>query len=319
MFSQRNDLIIHQQRCTKGWIRWGFSFFFSLLFALPSLSESFTKKYPRHFYSTQDFRWSMYGAFNEPPLAPKNLLVLLHGGGLWSANFESMMDALTQQGIPVIAVDLPGHGWTWPLQKDFRRYDLDVMGANLFQLLQSLPAEKIHLVGHSWGGGLALQVASLHPSKLQQLTLISTSGLDVKETWEWEILKIPVIGRWMTGLIRPYMFRKSLEKSYYDSDFVTDEQVETYYQVYRGPYLRRALYEYSRRIHWKSVEDKLSTITIPAIFVWGLQDKYAPLEQLPRFLNAMPVARPILVDQCSHMAHEECLNSWFPMWRPFGR
>lgn len=131
------------------------------IFSMTSLAESFTAKYPRHFYSTKDFQWATYSSANLNEDHHANLLLLLHGGGLWSANFEIMMDALTSEGIPVVAIDLPGHGWTWPRQKDFHRYDLEVMGNNLFQLLQALPAERIHLVGHSWGGGLALQVASL--------------------------------------------------------------------------------------------------------------------------------------------------------------
>lgn len=101
----------------------------------------------------------------EPMGAPKAKLLLLHGLGGSTFSFEEAAPKLSQQGILVLAVDLPGFGYS------ARTPDYDHSQAhrakNVWQLLTQVDARldaqtaelPWHLAGHSMGGGTAAAIA----------------------------------------------------------------------------------------------------------------------------------------------------------------
>ncbi|WP_434700522.1 acetoin dehydrogenase dihydrolipoyllysine-residue acetyltransferase subunit [Pseudomonas sp. D1-1] len=100
-------------------------------------------------------------------------LVLIHGFGgdlnNWLFNHEALA-----AGRRVIALDLPGHGES---AKTLQRGDLDELSGVVLALLDHLDINAAHLVGHSMGGAVALNVARLMPQRLRSLTLIGSAGL----------------------------------------------------------------------------------------------------------------------------------------------
>ena len=66
---------------------------------------------------------------------------------VYGRQFWVLMDVLTQQGIPVIAIGFTGAWVDMAFAKDFRRYDLDVMGANLFNSCSPFQQKKFILWG----------------------------------------------------------------------------------------------------------------------------------------------------------------------------
>jgi pimeloyl-ACP methyl ester carboxylesterase len=74
----------------------------------------------------------------------------------------------------VIAPDLPGHGGSGASSGD---YSIGAMAATLRDLLLALGIERATVVGHSLGGGVAMQFAYLFPEHTERLVLISSGGL----------------------------------------------------------------------------------------------------------------------------------------------
>ncbi|MGD9954995.1 MAG: alpha/beta fold hydrolase, partial [Candidatus Nanopelagicales bacterium] len=101
-------------------------------------------------------------------------VVLVHGVGSSIDTWGDIPQRLAAEGRAVVAVDLLGHGGSDVGNGDFS------LGANasaIRDLLQHLGHERIHLVGHSLGGGVSLQLAYQYPHLLESLTLISSGGL----------------------------------------------------------------------------------------------------------------------------------------------
>jgi pimeloyl-ACP methyl ester carboxylesterase len=101
-------------------------------------------------------------------------VVLVHGVGSSIDTWGDIPQRLAAAGRTVVAVDLLGHGGSGVGNGDFS------LGANasaIRDLLEHLGHERIHLVGHSLGGGVSLQLAYQFPHLLESLTLISSGGL----------------------------------------------------------------------------------------------------------------------------------------------
>src|SRR5690349_15602920 len=94
-------------------------------------------------------------------------VMLLHSHGMSSRQWRRLETALVERGHPVIAPDLLGHGSAppWPDGEPvhFRR---EV--AALEPVLRAA-GPRVHLVGHSYGGLLALQLAAAHPGAIASL------------------------------------------------------------------------------------------------------------------------------------------------------
>jgi pimeloyl-ACP methyl ester carboxylesterase len=101
------------------------------------------------------------------------VLLLIHGMGGTSANWQEVIEPLARSHT-VIAPDLPGHGASAPGGGD---YSVGALAAGLRDLLVALGHERATLVGHSLGGGIAMQFAYQFPEMVERLALVSSGGL----------------------------------------------------------------------------------------------------------------------------------------------
>jgi proline iminopeptidase len=101
----------------------------------------------------------------------KDTLVLLHGGpGLTAANVLPDFAALGDQ-FTVVSYDQRGAGRS-TLVDDSTRVTVGAHVADLEALRSQLHLDRMTLVGHSWGGGLAVRYALAHPTRVKRLILI---------------------------------------------------------------------------------------------------------------------------------------------------
>jgi len=102
------------------------------------------------------------------------LLLLIHGMAGTYDNWQAVIEPLAQRHT-VLAPDLPGHGTSAPNGGD---YSLGTLAAGLRDLLIALGRERATLVGHSLGGGIAMQFAYQFPELTERLVLVSAAALD---------------------------------------------------------------------------------------------------------------------------------------------
>jgi pimeloyl-ACP methyl ester carboxylesterase len=96
-------------------------------------------------------------------------IILLHSSGLSGRQWRRLAEALPARGYRAVVPDLAGHGrapeWPAPRPFSFTR-DVERLGS----LLEAL-GQPAHLVGHSYGGFLALLVAKQAPSRVRSLAV----------------------------------------------------------------------------------------------------------------------------------------------------
>ncbi len=100
-------------------------------------------------------------------------IVLVHGMGSSGTTWGSVPAELGA-AHRVIVLDLPGHGRSDAGPGD---YSLGALASTVRDLLDWLGIEQVHLVGHSLGGGIAMQFAYQFPTRVASMTLESSGGL----------------------------------------------------------------------------------------------------------------------------------------------
>lgn len=102
-------------------------------------------------------------------------LLFLHGWGLSPACYADGICRLTAAGVRVIAPSLPGFGGSDG--PGLRELDLPTYATRVGRLLDVLGLEHpVFVAGHSFGGGIALQLATQRPERVRSLTLVNSVG-----------------------------------------------------------------------------------------------------------------------------------------------
>ncbi len=100
-------------------------------------------------------------------------LLLIHGIGDSSDTWQPLIEPLARRHT-VIAPDLLGHGCS---EKPRADYSVAAYANAMRDLLAVLDVERVTVVGHSLGGGVAMQFAYQYPERCERLVLVSTGGV----------------------------------------------------------------------------------------------------------------------------------------------
>jgi pimeloyl-ACP methyl ester carboxylesterase len=161
------------------------------------------------------FRYARTGT--GPPV------LLLPGSGGWRLTFHTMAAVLAQRHT-VFALDPPGQGLTEVLDPGFG-YDADAIARSIAGFLDAVGLERTAIVGHSWGGGFALRFAQLYPARVTRLALLAPGGLDVKDIWEFRLLRLLVVGGLAVRLTSMASVRHLLRKSFVHRERISDDLI----------------------------------------------------------------------------------------------
>ena len=115
------------------------------------------------------------------------VILLLHGMAGSSQTWRSVIQPLSRK-YRVVAPDLLGHGDSAKPRSD---YSLGAFAVFLRDLLDELGVAQATIVGHSLGGGVAMQFVYQHPDYCQRLILIGSGGLGPDVGWTLRLLSAP--------------------------------------------------------------------------------------------------------------------------------
>ena len=115
------------------------------------------------------------------------VILLIHGMAGSSQTWRSVIRPLSRN-YRVVAPDLLGHGNSAKPRSD---YSLGAFAVSLRDLLDELGVAQATVVGHSLGGGVAMQFVYQHPDYAQRLILIGSGGLGPDVGWTLRLLSAP--------------------------------------------------------------------------------------------------------------------------------
>jgi pimeloyl-ACP methyl ester carboxylesterase len=115
------------------------------------------------------------------------VLLLIHGIAGSSATWREVMPVLAER-FCVVAPDLIGHGHS---AKPMGDYSLGAYASGMRDLLGALDIDRATVVGQSFGGGVALQLAYQHPEVCERLVLVDSGGLGREVSWMLRFMTLP--------------------------------------------------------------------------------------------------------------------------------
>jgi pimeloyl-ACP methyl ester carboxylesterase len=235
-------------------------------------------------------------------------VIALHGLGGTKISFLPTVAALADQ-FRVISVDLPGFGDSdKPVGA---AYDARYFARAVVALLDELELERVHLVGNSMGGRVALEVGLLYPERVRRIVLLSSSLAWRRERPWATVLRLvrPELGLLQVaprgvveGIVRRLI--PGAESGWAAAG------VDEFLRAYLTPRGRAAFYAAARHIYLEEPEGengfwpRLSTLQAPALFVWGRHDRLVPVAFAPHVTDALPHSEHIELD-CGHVPQLE--------------
>lgn len=218
-----------------------------------------------------------------PTTEKKKTIVFLHGWGSNSALWFTSTLSFTDKGYELIYIDLPGFGKS---QNPTRPFHLKDYTDVITQCLHKLDIVDPILVGHSFGGKIAVKVAAQKECTLSGLILVDASGLPhtsfVTQT-KITIAKTvkPVMDLPFMQGIRSHLLRMSGSDDY----IATPALRETFVNIIS-----------------EHIEYDLPQITAKTLIVWGGNDEnaYTPVSDVTVFHKLIPQAEVHIIEGAGH-------------------
>jgi len=239
-------------------------------------------------------------------------IVLIHGMVNSSRHWEAVAMRLARS-YQVIAPDLIGHGGSATPRGD---YSLGAHAASIRDLLATLGVERATIVGHSLGGGVAMQFFYQFPQRTERLVLVSSGGLG------------PEVSPLLRGAALPgsaLLLRLATQPRLVDAiadagtrlrrrgavNGVHLQAVARALRPLQGPGARRAFLETLRAVIDRqgqrvSARERLYLLSeMPTMIVWGERDRTIPLEHGLAARDAIPGCRFELLPRAAHFPNLE--------------
>lgn len=230
-------------------------------------------------------------------------VLLIHGSGpgvsAW-ANWRLTIPALSES-YRVIAPDMVGFGFSD--RPEGVAYGKPTWTAQAIGLLDALGIDKAHVVGNSFGGAIALDLAIRHPDRIGRLALMGSVGVDFPITpgldavWGYE----PSIES----------MRKLLDIFAYDRSLVNDELAELRYRASIRPGFHESFSSMfpAPRQRWvgalASSERDIRAIPHETLIVHGRDDRVIPLSNSLTLLEWIERAQLHVFGRCGHWVQIE--------------
>jgi pimeloyl-ACP methyl ester carboxylesterase len=204
-------------------------------------------------------------------------MLFLHGWGMSPQTYAASLTLLTKSGLRVIAPCLPGFaGSDGPA---LRAIDMPAYGHRVGRLLDVLGVEQpVFVAGHSFGGGVAIQLATDRPERVRSLTLVnSVGGAPGQRTGLVDASWL----RWMLGTLT--------ELSPRDIARSTPSMLRAFLpNAVRKPLTMALTAKLALTADLSDEAAKLVANGLPVLFIWGDQDRLILPGPLKEVVGSLP-------------------------------
>ncbi|HTX09237.1 MAG TPA: alpha/beta fold hydrolase [Solirubrobacteraceae bacterium] len=235
-------------------------------------------------------------------------VLAVHGLGGTKGSFLPTIAGLSPR-FRTIALDLPGFGdSSKPIGAP---YDARFFAAACIDLLDALELDRVHLIGNSLGGRVALEIGLRHPDRVDRLALLAPA-LAWRRPRPWApLLRLtrPELGlvQLAPRAIVDAVVRQVVPGA---NDGWRAAGVDEFLRAYLTPAGRAAFYAAARHIYLDEPHGKdgfwtrLATLQAEALFVWGRRDQLVPIGFARHVADAVPHASQLELD-CGHVPQIE--------------
>lgn len=216
-------------------------------------------------------------------------VLLLHGWGVDSETMLPVANALAKAGYTAHVIDFPGFGQSalppepWRVE-DYARW--------VVAYLDAAGLERVHLIGHSFGGRVSLVLGGTYPERIGKIALSNSAGvklplpLKIQVYYIWRrvlmaLLSLPGLGKVKTQV------RERLRRRYGSADYLKAGPLQETFKLV----VNEDLLPYARRIQ------------APTLLFWGDRDLDTPLQIGQILEREIPDAGLVVFNGAGHYAY----------------
>lgn len=216
-------------------------------------------------------------------------LVLVHGGGPGSSGEHGWWRNIPvlAQHFQVFALDRIGFGLT---DKPADELGDPVLAQHLADFIDAVCLEEVYMMGNSMGAYGVAKYAVDHPDRVKKMVLVASGSIGAAMGLEHKPSEgMRAMRRFDSEPTRENM-RAVLEGLVSNKAGITDELIEGRFKLATQPGAREAMklqQKYRQRLQSDpnlrqqySLRHRLPELTIPAIMIWGKEDRFAPIDEL---------------------------------------
>ena len=235
-------------------------------------------------------------------------LILIHGIGqslyTWRYLFAELSECYR-----VIAIDLPGHGYSG--RPDHFCYSMDEMADAIKFFMDEKEIQSAHMIGFSTGSLYMMRVLSKYPDSIANCIAISPGGISNKMPSIIRSLKSPLKAIFSRNLFSMGDVKKCLQECLYNQTILDERMVRQYYEPISDGLSREALMYAVQNFDYSYVTDTLKDNDHEILLLWGKEDKWHNPNTSVFFQKVLQNGRYFLVRNAGHIVQEDAPEKLF--------
>ncbi|MDZ4736710.1 MAG: alpha/beta fold hydrolase [Rhodospirillaceae bacterium] len=231
-------------------------------------------------------------------------VLLLHGIPTWSYLYHDVIPLLAPH-CRVLAPDFLGHGYSD--RRDRFDRSLRAQTRMILGFLDALGLEKVTIVGHDTGGGVALIMGIEHPERVARLVLTNVVAYD-----SWPIDDMIALGNpnWRSKSPQEVaeFVASGLPDGLHNKDRLTAEFREGIVAPYSDEEGKISLIRNASALntnHTTALIDRHASIRAPTLVLWGVHDPWQTIRDGESLAREIPGARLVRIENASHWLQQD--------------
>ena len=244
----------------------------------------------------------------------RETMVFVHGWAGSRLDWLPLVEHYHAQGFTCLIYDAPGFGES---QFDNSKiahtadFSLERYTQDLLALLDELGLEGVRLIGHSWGGVIAMEFAARYPERVSNLVVIGAAYFDPKNLLHLLFKWISWLMAWLIVLIKPLLRRSARVRQFSvrrytyrplspaEGDAIMNDVISSD---------NRALVQTLLAGYEVDFKQLCPAISVPVMYLGGQRDVVAPLQFVKPFVELTPNAKYADLADCGHFPMQEMPN-----------
>ncbi|MEX1378192.1 MAG: alpha/beta hydrolase [Eubacteriales bacterium] len=229
-------------------------------------------------------------------------VILLHGLGFSMFAMRNIYQELTSKGYGVIAIDLPGCGYSTMNQR--QKFTVEHTADLIYEFMKVQKIDSAHFFGVAEGGIYALCISQLYPERVKSLTLCSPGSLTNSYPFFYKQLISPMVGEILVNFLNRHRISKFLKWIYFNKTKITPSIEKQTYEPFERRATRNWLIYLLRDYNDSAVYSHLYLVNCPVLLVWGEYDNAHPVAMSQRLLESIRHSTLEIVKNVGHMVYE---------------
>ena len=207
-------------------------------------------------------------------------IVFLHGWGADSSIFRGVISFLPKKNWRYLLVDFPGFGKSSEPERD---YNVEDYAKEVVKLLKELNIDKAIFIGHSFGGRVAVSLASRYAFYVQKLILVDSAGLIMNRGVAYKL-------RVWRYKLKKKMIQRGIVKGSLES-FGSED-----YRALKSDIMRKTFINVVN----EDLLDNAKRVEAETILIWGKDDNATPIKMAKKFNRAIAGSKLFIIEEAGH-------------------